>query len=167
MYQVNVNDSEQYQIEEDHADFILDGKAVNLDVIRESPQRYQVFQNNRSHLVEILKVDRQAKAISLKINGKTANVALKTNLDQLLEKLGMDQASTQGLQDLKAPMPGLILQLNVSEGQEVKKGDALLILEAMKMENVIKAQGDGVVKSILVKEKQSVEKNQVIVEFGG
>jgi biotin carboxyl carrier protein len=62
-------------------------------------------------------------------------------------------------------MPGLILSVAVAEGQEVKKGDPLLILEAMKMENVIKAPADATVKVIKVRKGDSVDKNQVLVLF--
>jgi len=63
-------------------------------------------------------------------------------------------------------MPGLILRMMVEEGQEVKKGDSLCVLEAMKMENVLKAAGDGVVKKIVVKEKTTVEKGQLMIQMG-
>lgn len=62
-------------------------------------------------------------------------------------------------------MPGLVLKLIVTEGEEIKKGDSVLILEAMKMENIIKAPVDGRIKSIRVKVKEAVEKNQVLLEL--
>ena len=68
--------------------------------------------------------------------------------------------------EIHAPMPGLVLEINVSEGQEVEKGDPLLILEAMKMENVIKAPGNGIIKKIHVEKGNPVEKNELLVELG-
>jgi biotin carboxyl carrier protein len=62
-------------------------------------------------------------------------------------------------------MPGLVHQILISEGQIVKKGDALLILEAMKMENVIKSPADGTATKIRVSKGQNVEKNQVLIQF--
>jgi biotin carboxyl carrier protein len=62
-------------------------------------------------------------------------------------------------------MPGLIRTIVVAEGQEVKKGDVILILEAMKMENALKSPADLVVKSIKVQQGQAVEKNQLLIEF--
>ena len=67
--------------------------------------------------------------------------------------------------DIKAPMPGKVLSVVVTEGDEVKKGDAILILEAMKMENVLKAEGDCIIKKVLVNKEESVEKNQVLIEL--
>jgi acetyl/propionyl-CoA carboxylase alpha subunit len=66
---------------------------------------------------------------------------------------------------LKAPMPGLVLEVMVGPGTEVKKGDPLLVLEAMKMENVLKAPTDAVIKDVIVEISAAVEKNQVLVNF--
>ena len=66
---------------------------------------------------------------------------------------------------VKAMIPGLILEIMVKEGQKVKKRDSLLILEAMKMQNVTRAQSDGVIARILVNEGQSVAKNELLLEF--
>jgi biotin carboxyl carrier protein len=62
-------------------------------------------------------------------------------------------------------MPGLILSVNFSNGDKVKKGDTILILEAMKMENLIKSQITGVIKNIYVKEGETIEKNSLMVSF--
>ncbi len=68
---------------------------------------------------------------------------------------------------IKAPMPGLVVKLRVEPGERVAKGQPLLIIEAMKMENIIKARTDGIVKEIKVKAGQSVEKSDTLVEFEG
>jgi biotin carboxyl carrier protein len=62
-------------------------------------------------------------------------------------------------------MPGMVLSVSVAEGQQVQKGDPLLVLEAMKMENVIKSPGEGTVKSIAVKAGAAVEKNALLIRF--
>ena len=67
--------------------------------------------------------------------------------------------------NIKAPMPGLVLRTSVAIGDVIKKGDPLLVLEAMKMENVIKAAGDGVVKKINAIERTAVEKGSILIEF--
>lgn len=86
------------------------------------------------------------------------------NLAQLKKKAGM---STKVKMDrvLKAPMPGMVLDIKVAPGNPVQKGTPLMIVEAMKMENIIKAAGEGVVKEIFVKTGQSVEKDNKLLEF--
>ena len=98
------------------------------------------------------------------MNGQKHTVGVKDRFDILLEQMGMADLAANKVNDIKAPMPGLVLKMLVAEGAEFKKGDAIMILEAMKMENVIKAPADGVVKEILIKAGDKVEKNQVMVK---
>ncbi|MBT8189874.1 MAG: acetyl-CoA carboxylase biotin carboxyl carrier protein subunit [Saprospiraceae bacterium] len=86
-------------------------------------------------------------------------------MDQLIKAMGYADKKIQAFKELKAPMPGLILEIQVSEGQDIEEGDTLLILEAMKMENVIKAPGSGKVKRILLEKGAKVDKNEVIIEM--
>lgn len=65
--------------------------------------------------------------------------------------------------ELKAPMPGLIVKVEVQQGQIIKAGEGVIIMEAMKMENEIKSPYEGKVKNILVREKQTVDKDQVLL----
>jgi biotin carboxyl carrier protein len=115
--------------------------------------------------VEVLISDSKSKKHQLKINGKVVDIQLEDKYDELLKKLGMDAASSQKIGDLKAPMPGLVVNIPVAEGDVIKKGDVLLILEAMKMENALKAVADATVKKIMVKTGQAVEKNQVLIQL--
>ena len=77
----------------------------------------------------------------------------------------MDNLAAAKVNEIKAPMPGLVLDIRVAEGDEVKKGDSILVLEAMKMENIIKSPTDGIIKKINVKKGIAVEKNQVLIHF--
>ena len=144
---------------------MLDDEEFHWDLSKLQENNYHVIKNDVSYNVEVASFDTEQKEIVFKINGRKYPVKVQDKLDLLLEKLGIDKASSSKLNDVKAPMPGLILSIEVSVGQEVKKGDPLLILEAMKMENVIKAPGDGTVKSIEASQGDSVEKNQVIIQF--
>ena len=103
------------------------------------------------------------KELSIAINGKRQTVSVKDDFDELLHKLGMDNLNHKKMNEVKAPMPGLVLRVMVKEGDTIKTGDALLVLEAMKMENIIKATGEGVVKKVVAQIKQAVEKNQVLM----
>lgn len=143
----------------------VNGKALNPDWICIAPDKYHAIINNQSLVVELLEVVEPNKQITVLVNGEKYEVSIENEYDALLKTLGLDKLNTSKVNQLKAPMPGMVLKINVSEGQAVKKGDSLLLLEAMKMENVIKAAGDAVVKKILITEKNTVDKGQVIMEF--
>jgi biotin carboxyl carrier protein len=99
------------------------------------------------------------------VNNNIYDLNLQTELDILLDKMGMSSTGSEKMDHVKAPMPGLVLDILVEKGQSVSKGDNLLVLEAMKMENIIKASGSGTVKDIRVSRKDAVEKNQLLIEM--
>ena len=116
----------------------------------------------QSDFVELIKREQRRNR---SITNKIFSVSLKDKLDDLLHELGMDAMASLKVNDLKAPMPGLVLDILVSEGQKINKGDTLIVLEAMKMENALKAIGDATVKKVSVKKGNTVEKNQVLVQL--
>lgn len=135
----------------------------NLEKIREN--YFHLIYNDQSITAEVVSVDWNEKSFRLKIGDQVHDVEIKDDMDLLLEKMGISNQNAAAMTQVKAPMPGLILDILVEPGHEVKKGDQLLILEAMKMENILKAQGDGTIKSIEVSQGDSVEKNQVLIIF--
>lgn len=163
MYKASVNKSTFEVVSEES--LLINGDVMNWDVIKISEGYFHILLNKKSYVAEILNADPRAKSFSFKINGRVYEVTLKDKFDLLLEKMGMNSGVAGKVNNIKAPMPGLIIDMRVKEGDHVKAGDPLLILEAMKMENIIKAPGDSVVKSLKVKKGDSVEKNQVLIEF--
>ena len=135
------------------------------DVVALGGGRYQVLHEGRTYNAEIVAADFVAKAIALKINGQRIDLQAKDRFDLLLEKLGMSNATASKVNELKAPMPGLIVAIRVQPGQTVQKGDPLLVLEAMKMENILKAPADGTVGDIKVGLRDNVQKGQVLLKF--
>lgn len=121
--------------------------------------------DNRVFTARLLDINKAEKTLTLSLNGKSVLVNLKEPLDDLLHSMGLDKMAAAKVSHVKAPMPGLVLNVLVEAGQEVKKGDKLLVLEAMKMENIIKAAGDGKVGRIAVDKGQAVDKNQTLIEF--
>lgn len=121
--------------------------------------------NNHSYSVAVVQLDKENKKVTLRINGKKLVLNLADPMDELLKDLGLDKLLNKGAGVVKAPMPGLVLKVLVEPGMQVNKGDSLLILEAMKMENVIKSPIDGVVKAIHITDKQAIEKNKVMIEL--
>jgi len=139
--------------------------ALDWDAIEYAPGCFHIIYKNKSYRAEIVKADPLTKTFAIKVNGVVQTVTLKDKFDLLLEKMGMTSANASKINNIKAPMPGLIIDLKVKPGDTVNAGDALLILEAMKMENVLKAPGPVTVRSIKVKKGDSVEKGQILIEF--
>ncbi len=164
MYKTIVNDKAM-EVAFENDKIKIDGNAYEWDMVEIGNQSFHIIHKNKSYRAEVLSFDKQDKLLTVRINGSKYNVAVKDKLDLLLERLGMDKLAANEVKDIKAPMPGLVLDIMVKEGDEVKKGDQVMILEAMKMENVLKSPGDGTVKSIKVKKGEGVEKNQVMILF--
>jgi biotin carboxyl carrier protein len=126
---------------------------------------FTITYNGNSFFGEVLEENTENNLLRIKINHREFTVSKKGPLDELISSLGMDVPKIKKLKELQAPMPGRIVSIAVAVGQEVNVGDEILSLEAMKMENVLKAEGTGVVKAIFAKPEQVVEKGQVIIEF--
>jgi biotin carboxyl carrier protein len=165
MLQVKTGNDKTWQVDIQKNAVYLNGELFNWDISPIGPNTYHIIKDARSYTAELVSANYQEKTFTFKINGAVQTVSVKDRFDLLLDKLGMSNANAHKVNDVKAPMPGLILDIKVQPGQEVKKGDPIMILEAMKMENIIKSPGDGVVKEVKVQVKQNVEKNQVLIQF--
>jgi acetyl/propionyl-CoA carboxylase alpha subunit len=147
---------------------ILEFDASQLDkadIQKINQNEYRVLYKERLYDILLLGINEIDKTYILKINGSRLMVRVETEMDLLIQRLGMNVGNQNFSQDLKAPMPGLVLEIFVQPGEKVEAGQKLLILEAMKMENIVKAAGDGVIKNICVKKGQKLEKNQLLIEF--
>lgn len=135
------------------------------DLIKISATEFNCIKDNRSVNVKLIATDATGKNLQIEVDGEVFNIAIKDELDQLLDQMGLGAASGKQVKEIKAPMPGLVLEISVTDGQEVKEGDRILILEAMKMENSIIIHADAKIKKVAVKAGQAVEKGQVLVEL--
>lgn len=162
-----VNDAKENTVEVlfNENQVFLNGQLEDLDLVNISPGKYHVIKDNKSYNLEVLEKDLVNKTFSIRVNDQTFQLSLADELDQQLTKMGLSKAASDKVDKILAPMPGLVLKILVEPGQEIKKGDSLIILEAMKMENVIKSAGTGVVKKIAVQQKDAVEKNQLLIEM--
>ncbi len=164
MFSVILQDT-TYSVEKNADETLVNQQALTWDLKWMGDRKIHLIQGSQSLEAELLDLDLEAKTMQIRLGHRTTTIQLKDRFDLLLEQMGMNAAGAGNLKEIKAPMPGLILDLKVAPGDQVKKGDVLLILEAMKMENSIKSPGDGVVKEVKVSLKQSVEKNQVLIQF--
>ncbi|MDT8415158.1 MAG: biotin/lipoyl-containing protein [Flavobacteriaceae bacterium] len=147
-------------VNQSHSILLNSQDVQNLDV-----SKNHLLFNSESIDIEWLERDFNQKTYRFKLNGETFEVQIQDALDLLIENLGLGVASAHEASDVIAPMPGRIVLVSVSEGQQVKQGDPLLTLEAMKMENTLVAKGDGVVKDIKVSIGDTVSKLQLLIEM--
>ena len=160
-----ISEDQLYEIEFIDGQVYLDGEQLNIDISKISDNKYHLILDHQSINVEIESAEYNNKQLSLIANDEMLNVELSDSFDLLLEQMGMNAAGNSGVENIHAPMPGLVLDILVAEGDEIEDGQPLLVLEAMKMENVIKAVGNGKVKSIPIEKKNAVDKGQLLIEM--
>lgn len=154
-----------YKVTIDQQEYMLTAESSNLDMVQIADNAFHILQDGQSYKAVVVTQNYGSKTLTLEINGNPYTIQIADEYDLLVKKMGLSTASTQKIKNIKAPMPGLILDILIEPGQAISKGDQLLILEAMKMENVLKAEGDGVVKSIEVEKGAAVDKGQVLIEM--
>ena len=144
---------------------ITDSDISKLDAINIVDNEYHVLQNNKPFKAELVDSNFYRKKYTIKVNNHSYDVNISNPLDLLIDKMGFTFGSSKQVNSIKAPMPGLILDIHVEKGKEVKEDEALLILEAMKMENVITSPRDGVVKSVNITKGDAIDKGHLLIEF--
>lgn len=141
-----------------------DVHVLDISTISDN-ETFHILDDNKSYKVELISHDASGKNLMLRINGNTYTTKLSDKYDRLIDQLGMKVVGSQSAGDIKAPMPGLVLDILVEVGQTVSKGDKVLILEAMKMENIIKTTGDGIIKAIHAQKGKPVDKGTLLIEL--
>ena len=137
----------------------------SLDLIEQGDGLYHFIENDIGYKVELIRTGSNNDSLLLRINGRPYEVQIETATEALIQKMGFASHRSIGADHVPAPMPGLVLEVLVSAGQEIEKGDPILVLEAMKMENLIKASHSGTVRNVKVEKGHTVEKGQILVEI--
>jgi biotin carboxyl carrier protein len=163
MYKASVNEK-VFEIELGDITSV-NGQITKTEFSHTEDKSYSLQINGTLKEADLVKLDKENKIITLRIEGKKYNIAIKEPIDLLMDRLGINQKVSKKINNLKAPMPGLVAKILVSKGDKIKSGEPLLILEAMKMENVFKAAADVIIKDIHIEEKQSVEKGTILMSF--
>lgn len=165
MYQLKVNGQYDFEVERSADNLLLNKTTVQADIRHIGGSIYHIIEGNQSYNLDVVSFNRAQKTAEIKVNTNTYTITAKDQFDVLLDKLGLSSLNNARVSELKAPMPGMVLKVFVVEGQEVKKGDNLFVLEAMKMENIIKSPADVVIKNIKIKAGEKVEKGQILIVF--
>ncbi|GGB79423.1 hypothetical protein GCM10007424_19480 [Flavobacterium suaedae] len=156
-YKLTVNGSTSFDVTQNEVN--------QLDAISTGPAHYHILKDKKPFKAEITETNFLAKEYTVKVNGNSYTVAIANQLDMLIKDMGFEIGASKQVNEIKAPIPGLILEISVSEGQEVNENDKLLVLEAMKMENTFNSPRAGVIKSIAVQKGDAVDKGQLLIEF--
>lgn len=165
MLEITLNGDKKWQVEKEDHQWMVNGNVASVDIIEPSNGLISIIVNGKSYTAIIEKTDRGNKEVTISINNKQFTASIKEPIDQLLSNMGLDLQAMKKAEPVKAPMPGMVLRILVEPGQKINKGDGLLVLEAMKMENLLKATGPATVKAIRAVEKTAVEKGSILIEL--
>ena len=149
--------------------FLIDGEAQtpkgNAKVEWLDRNYFVVSFNGKTFNGEVLDQNLEDHTLKLKLNHRVFEVKRKYALLDLISQMGLDKKKVKKLKELSSPMPGRVLKIMVKPGDQINIGDSLLSLEAMKMENILKSDGEGIVKEIFINAEQVVDKGEVLIEF--
>ncbi|MBT3228998.1 MAG: acetyl-CoA carboxylase biotin carboxyl carrier protein subunit [Candidatus Marinimicrobia bacterium] len=163
-YEINTSQRSlevDFNFESDGLIINVDGKTLHFQAIQIHSGVYSVLVNNRSFVVGIC----PNEANRVNVNGTPINLELLDAVHLHLRELGWDSMQETKVGLISAQIPGLVTKIFHVPGDEVKEGEPLLLIEAMKMENEIKSPVSGVVQKISVNEGQTVEKGTNIIEI--
>jgi biotin carboxyl carrier protein len=140
-----------YRVAVDGTEFVVDGKKIGLS-------NYSLIVDNRSFEVDVDIMEDEYRVL---VDGRSYHINL---LDERRMRVGGLQAGIQlqGRQNVSVPMPGKVIAVLVSEGDKVERGQGLVIVEAMKMENEVRCPIDGEVKEVRVKTGDALEAGAVL-----
>ncbi len=156
-YKTTVNEEHEFEVSRD--------QLSQLDAVHTSQNSYHILEDNSSFKATVVSSDFSKKTYNIQVNSNNYEVVIKDEVDILIKEMGFTVGASKQLNNLISPMPGLIIDVQVSAGQEVKEGDTLVILSAMKMENSFVSHTDGVIKAVHVVKDDAVDKGQLLVEF--
>ena len=143
----------------------INGEPFDLDLIPVRNNVFHLLKDHQSHEVHVIEADFDKNQIDIDISGERYKPRIISEFDELLKSMGMDKVQSEVVKEVKAPMPGLVSEILVQAGTEVQANDNLLVLEAMKMENMLKSPTSGVIKTIKAKKGKAVEKNEILIIF--
>lgn len=157
--------TEKYSIYLDEETQIeIDANELTVIAEQRSERGRSLLIDGHPRLFEDVEIDYISRKISFRLDSIPFEALIENETDILIRKLGMMATSQDNALDIFAPMPGLVLEVMVKQGEQVKSGQPMIILQAMKMENILTASGDGLVAEILVEINETVDKNTLMIK---
>ena len=159
-YFVTINNRE-YSITLEQPDIaVVNGERIPVDIQQIDQRSFSLLVNGQSKKIIAEKIN---NTYQIQVNGKQMEAVVESERTRLLKQFESQSSTVTSKSEIRAPMPALVIRIEVSVGEEVIQGQGLIVLEAMKMENEIKAQRPGRVKEICVTKSQPVEKGELIM----
>ena len=162
MKYITTVDDKQFLVEIiDEKHISVDGKVYEVDFESVSGQPvYSLILDGKSHEAYVASGDNNWQVL---LRGRLFPVTVEDEREMRLRSAAGGGVAETGEFHLRAPMPGLVVAIPVEEGQQIKKGQVLLILESMKMQNELKSPRDGTVGRIRVRAGETVEQKQTLL----
>ena len=143
----------------------LSRSIIGSEILDLGSDVYKIINGSTYQIIEVIDINLATKEMKIRHNHNVYDIHFKDKLDLVLDSMGIKRNVETINTDVKAPMPGKVIEVIAKEGDQILKGAPILILEAMKMENVLKAESDCVIKKVLISNQENVEKNQVLIEL--
>ncbi len=154
----------KYTINVANDGFHIDTQEVQeLNIVQVNENTFHLLVDHQSYQIERSHQKNSCKEMTVSVNGNDYKVNIQDTYDELVKNMGLLSATSQKVSDIKAPMPGLVIDVLVESGEEISEGTPLAVLSAMKMENIILAPNEGTIKSIEVEKDQAVDKGQLLI----
>lgn len=148
----------------DQAEFPV-SDILGLPVLSQGNGHYSVIIDHKVHRVEVMEQNTPGRSFLIKIDQFQYKVHIVREIDKIVAEMGLETHLSKKADHLISPMPGMIKKVMVNVGDEVVAGQSLIVLEAMKMENVIKSPLDAKIKSIHFKSGEAVDKSEILIRF--
>ncbi|NJO89188.1 MAG: acetyl-CoA carboxylase biotin carboxyl carrier protein subunit [Chloroflexia bacterium] len=156
-YKVRVNETFEILLNKEQVE--------RFDVVNHNGSNYHILHDSKAFKAELLNKNFFENEYAITINSNLYKVKLSNGLDHLFDKMGFSNKSGKQTNEIKAPIPGVVIDVTIKEGDSIKEGAPLLVLEAMKMENIISSHKDAVVKKIHIEKGNTVEKGKLLIEL--
>lgn len=155
-------DNKEYEVNLVDEKILIDGELLQADVLRINENEIHIIYQNKNYRIQRASSSNQGLLV---LNEQEIEVFKRSMKDEILEKIGISSEVDDKMNDLLAPMPGKILKVLKQSGEKISKSEGILVLEAMKMENVLKADADAIIAEVKVSPGDAVEKNQILITF--